>query len=85
MKELPTNGLEELPEEYAKLPEITVYRAGEETVDEAPARLSWTLDEEKARWFLREYIGRHAQRLFRAHVRPCDVIAYTDDRDEKEV
>ena len=85
VRNLPKRGLEELPEEYRNKAEIVVYRAGEEEADEAPDRISWTLDEDKARWFLNEYGMKHANYLYRAKIRPCDVIAYSDDRDEKEV
>lgn len=85
LKRLPKNGLQELPEEYASLGEMTVYRAGYEEVDEAPSALSWTWDERVARFFLDEYVKRHARYLYRAKIKPCDVIAYTDGREEHEV
>ena len=82
---LPKNGINELPPEYAVLPEITVYRAGEEELKKAPYRLSWTLDIDIAHFFLYEYKGAHASHLYKATIKPCDVIAYTDDREEQEV
>lgn len=83
--ELPCRGLEELPEEYRDQDQITVYRAGEEPLDQAADRISWTLDLDKARWFRDEYIWKHAKHLYQAHIRPCDVIAYSNDREESEV
>lgn len=83
--ELPCRGLEELPEEYRDQDQITVYRAGEEPLDQAAGRISWTLDLDRARWFRDEYIWKHAKHLYQAHIRPCDVIAYSNDREESEV
>lgn len=78
-------GKAKLPEELASAPEITVYRAGEETITKAPYRLSWTTSEDIANFFLREYSGRHAKYLYRAKIRPDKVIAYIDERNEKEI
>ena len=33
----------------------------------------------------KEYKNRHANYLYKAKIRPADVIAYTDDRKEFEV
>ena len=82
---LPRDGRGDLPEEYRDMEELTVYRAGEEPIDEAAGRISWTLDESVARFFMYEYRARHANHLYRAHIRPSDVIAYTDDRSEREI
>lgn len=79
------SGRDDLPEEYRDMEEITVYRAGEEPIDEAEEYLSWTLDEKVAHFFMYEYGARHANHLYRAHIKPSDVIAYTDDRGEREV
>ena len=85
LRNLPRNGASELPEGYRDADEITVYRAGEEPIEEAPERISWTLSEEKARWFMNDYGLRHANHLFRAHIRPSDVIAYDNGREEQEI
>lgn len=78
------SGRDDLPEEYRDLEELTVYRAGEEPIDEAEEYLSWTLDEKVARWFQCRIPSQY-RHLYRAHIRPSDVIAYTDDREEREV
>lgn len=85
LRELPPNGINELPPEYARMPETTIYRAGEESIDKAHNRLSWTLDIEKAYFFLDSYIGRHASHLYKGTIKPHHVIAYTNDREEHEV
>lgn len=87
LRALPKNGINELPPEYTEREEITVYRAGEETPNMAQYRLSWTTDIEVAKKFFETYIcsRSRAQYLYKAKIRPCDVIAYTDDRAEKEV
>lgn len=85
LKELPKRGLEELPKEYASKPEIIIYRAGSEAQEEAGNFLSWTIDRKTADFFLNTYIGKHATRLYKAKIKPADVIAYTNERNEKEV
>lgn len=74
-----------LPEDIAALDEITVYRAGEEVLSKCKYRLSWTTSKEVALFFLDWYGGRHARYLYCAKIRPADIIAYTDERKEKEV
>lgn len=85
VRALEKGGATELPEEYRQLDSITVYRAGDEPIEEAARRISWTLDFDRAYWFLHEYNGRHAQHLYRAELNTSDVIAYTDERNEAEV
>ena len=85
VRELERNGINELPPEYANQTFITVYRAGEEPINKAKFRLSWTLSYEVAKTFRYELRSRHANDIFRAKIRPCDVIAYLDDRNEQEV
>lgn len=74
-----------LPEELREQAIITIYRAGEEPIDKARYRISWTTDLEKAVWFYSEYIGRHAKHIYRGEIKTADIIAYTDDRGEHEV
>lgn len=78
-------GKPKLPPELAMQDEITVYRAGEEPIEKARYRISWTTDRETAVFFLQEYTGRHANHLYRAKIKPEKVIAYTNDREEHEV
>ena len=85
LRNLPRNGAKELPKKYRNTNEITVYRAGEEPIDKAPERISWTLSEDTARWFMNDYGLKHANYLYRAHIRPSDVIAYDNGRKEQEV
>ncbi len=76
-----------VPAELLALPEITVYRAGEEELHKAKYRISWTLDLERAKWFYDrniEFIGRDSH-LYQATIRPEQIIWYTDDRNEQEV
>ena len=82
---LPKNGIKELPSELAIQPYIVVYRAGEEPIEKAPYRISWTCDERIARFFFREYENRRAQFLYKAKIRPVDVIAFTNEREEMEI
>ena len=78
-------GRPELPEELKQAQEITVYRAGEEPPEKAKYRISWTTDKTVAEFFLNTYIGRHATHLYRGKIKPCHIIAYTNDRNEKEI
>ena len=66
---------------------ITVYRAGDEPVNKAAYRLSWTTDLEKAKWFM-NYSGRMKKadmHLYTGEIRREKVIAYFDGRSEKEI
>lgn len=78
-------GKADLPAELQAKEVITVYRAGEEDITKCKYRISWTTDRSVAEFFLNTYIGRHASYLYTAQIRPGDVIAYTDDRNEKEI
>lgn len=78
-------GKADLPAELQAQEVITVYRAGEEDITKCKYRISWTTDRSVAEFFLNTYIGRHAAYLYTAQIKPADVIAYTDDRDEKEI
>lgn len=78
-------GRPELPKEIADAREITVYRAGEEPIEKARYRLSWTTDKAVAVFFLDEYLHRHASHLYTGKIRPEHIIAYTNKREEKEI
>lgn len=83
--QLPKNGVNELPEEYRKRPYITVYRAGEEDIDETQYKISWTLDIKVAEFFMYTWRSRHANAIYKAKIKPDDVIAFTNERQEQEV
>ena len=85
VRQLPKNGINELPEGVRCAEYITVYRAGEEELSKTQYRISWTTSKDTALFFMNDYIGSHATYLYEAKIRPCDVIAYTDDRNEHEV
>lgn len=75
-----------LPDELERQSKIVVYRAGEESIDKAKYRLSWTIDKQVALYFRYLYNnGEHAQHLYKGEISPDKVIAYTDDRSEKEI
>lgn len=82
VKSLPREGANELPDDLRGQDVITVYRAGLEDIDEAPRRLSWTTSLEVASFF---YVRHDGGNVYRACIRPSDVIAYSDAREEKEV
>ena len=78
-------GKPDLPEWIKSQKEITIYRAGEEPIEKAKYRISWTTDIEKARWFLYEWNGRHAKYLYKGVISIDKIIAYTNERKEHEV
>lgn len=85
VRSLQKNGRAELPAAYSDLPEITIYRAGEESIDQTHNRLSWTLDIKVAEFFLNEYRSRHAYHLYKGLIKPEKIIAFLTDRNESEV
>ncbi len=85
VRELEKKGISELPSAYRNQAAITVFRAGEEDICKAKYRLSWTIDRKIAQFFFSEFHGRHAAAIYKAKIRPCDVIAYMNDRKEQEV
>ena len=82
LKQLPKGGAGELPDDLRGRDVITVYRAGLEGIGDAPFSLSWTTSRPVANFFYNRHDGGH---VYKASLRTCDVIAYDDDRDEREV
>lgn len=78
-------GRPELPKDLQGKEQITIYRAGEEPLEKSKYRISWTTDRKIADFFLNEYLNKHARYLYRGQIRAADIIAYVDDREEKEV
>lgn len=74
-----------LPPEIESEQEITIYRAGEEPIEKAKYRISWTTDYDVADFFLNKYKGRHATHLYCGKIKTPDIIAYCDARNEKEI
>lgn len=77
-------GKPKLPQSIAKKDVITVYRAGEEPIEKAKYRISWTTKRKVAEWFFYEY-SKRACHLYRAQIKTEDIIAYTNCRKENEV
>lgn len=74
-----------LPEEIAISKVITVYRAGEEPIHKAKYRISWTIDPEVALFFFDQWRNAHAEHLYRGKIKTSKIIAFNDDRHEKEI
>ena len=76
-----------IPAGMIGLPEIEVYRAGEESLDRAAYRISWTTSLDVAKWFYDRAAARlQPQRhIYKGVIKPEKIIWYTDDRQEKEV
>lgn len=78
-------GRPNLPAAMAAADHITIYRAGEEIITKCKYRISWTTNKDTALFFLNTYAGRHASHLYKAKIKPADIIAYTNDRKESEI
>jgi len=78
-------GKPKLPQEMADAEYITVYRAGEEPIEKAKYRISWSASKEVAEFFLNTYLGKHAKHLYKGKIKPNKIIAYTNDRSEQEI
>lgn len=78
-------GKADLPADLRDQETITIYRAGEEDIRKCKYRISWTTDLEVAKFFFYDYIGRHAAHLYKGQIKTSDIIAYNDERKEKEV
>lgn len=78
---------DEMPECVRNETTFTVYRAGEESIDEATEPISWTLWRDVAEWFAErhEHYGQGTQHLYKATISADDVIAFTNERQEFEI
>ncbi|MBD5149981.1 MAG: hypothetical protein HDT18_06335 [Oscillibacter sp.] len=76
-----------IPREMIALPEVEIYRAGEEPLDKAAYRISWTTSIDVARWFYNRAIAfqRPQRHIYKGIIKPEQIIWYTDGRKEKEV
>lgn len=76
-----------LPEEILSQKEITIYRAGEEPIEKAKYRISWTSDIEVARKFLYvyNYSKYRAKYLYKGVIKTDKIIAYYNEREEHEI
>ena len=66
---------------------ITIFRG--ECTESIPIKkaASWTIDKEVAEFFRRRYLflTPGETKIYTAEVNPCNVIAYTNERKEKEL
>ncbi len=76
-----------IPAEMIALPEIQVYRAGEEPISKARYGISWTTSLDVARWFYDRAQDLHwpKRHLYKGTIKPEKIICYTNDRQEQEV
>lgn len=83
----PKDWNKEIPECVRSETTFTVYRAGKESIDEAPQSMSWTLWRDVAEWFAErhEYYGQGTQHLYQATISADDIIAFTNGRQEFEI
>lgn len=84
IRELKKYGKPDLPEEIKFQKEIMIYRAGEEPIEKAKYRISWTTDLEEARRILNRPWNT-AKYLYKGVIRTDKIIAYTNEADEHEV
>ena len=76
-----------IPAEMIGLSEIEVYRAGEESLNRAAYRISWTTSLDVAKWFYDRAAARSQpqRHIYKGVIKPEKIIWYTDGRQEKEV
>ena len=76
-----------IPAEMIGLPEIEIYRAGDEPLNKAAYRISWTTSLDVAQWFYdrASFFQRPQRHIYRGIIKPEQIICYTDGRQEKEV
>ena len=77
-------------EQFNDMPEgdiWTVYRATYNPIEKVKYDPSWTIDLGCAAWFANrpKRFDQEPMSLYKAKIKKADVIAYTDDRSEKEV
>ena len=83
----PDDWNKEMPECVRNETTFTVYRAGEESINDADESISWTLWRDVAEWFAErhEHYGQGTQHLYKATISADDVIAFTNERQEFEI
>jgi hypothetical protein len=66
---------------------VTIYRGQQKESTPIEKAYSWTLDDSVAHWFAKRFSSLHdgGSVVYRAKVKPEDIIAYIDNRNEKEV
>ena len=76
-----------IPAGLIGLPEIQVYRAGEESLDKVAYRISWTTSLDVAKWFYDRAAAwfQPQRQIYKGVIKPEKIICYTDGRHEKEV
>lgn len=84
VRELKKYGKPDLPEWIKSQKEITIYRAGEEPIEKAKYRISWTTDLEEAKRILNRQWNT-AKYLYKGVIRTDKIITYTNEADEHEV
>lgn len=75
-----------IPAELAGQDTLTVYRGGNEDIEDAPLHLSWTWDKNRAIWFmLRPGFCGDQVHLYEGKIDVKDVTEFTNERQEKEI
>lgn len=79
-------GEPKIPAELAGQDTLTVYRGGNEDIEDAPLHLSWTWDKNRAIWFmLRPGFCGDQVHLYEGKINVNDVTEFTNERQEKEI
>lgn len=66
-----------LPEGWKDQETITVYRAGNEEIDEVPGQVFWTTNKGLAFWM---YLNRNLSYVYQAEIDPKDVLSFENWR-----
>lgn len=86
MKGLRKYGSPDLPEGISGCDYITIYRGGNEYLEEVPYALSWSLEQDVAEFFANRSIYRFCDEgyVYKGKIRTKDIIAFIDG-SEKEI
>lgn len=74
-----------LPEWLQTQEKIKVYRAGDEPIEKARCRISWTSSREVAEWVLYVWKPCTKKYLYQGEIETKNIIAYTDALKEEEI
>ena len=76
-----------LPPEIEEKKTLIVYRGGEEPINKAKYRHSWTTKIETAEWYFRrlKIFQKKERHLYRGMIQTKDIITYNNNRNECEV
>lgn len=85
VKQMRKWGEPELPHCCEILETLVIYRAGAEDIEACKKHISWTLNANIARFFLKRCEKYEQRRIYRGLINKSDVLAYNNGREEQEI